>query len=172
MEYENLIEFYSNKIEKQDDFCLVEMKMINRLIKLNNWNKLTNEEKQINRDNKFNWLVNKVYIETKLPDFVLYELAVNEFYKESILTIKLIDDKLKVINDNISNTYDELLLVRLYTILRYTNDLINSHYEIKKNHIPLEIIENIINKCLSHFKNYNLNELNFKFLKVKELSTI
>lgn len=170
MEYEDLIEFYSNKMPREDDFCLIEIKMLTGLMKSNEWKKLTSVEKQISRENKIHWLITKVYYETKLPNFVLFELSVTEFYKESILLIKEIEHKLNDILYNKNNTVEEFLLIRLYSVLSYTIDLVNSHYEIKQiGHFPLEIIENVISKSLISFRNYDLNELNLKFLKMKAL---
>ena len=170
MEYGNLIQFYSNMIPKEDDFYLVEIKMLTRLMKLNDWKKLTNEEKQIDRENKIHWLITKVYYEMKPPDFVLFELSLIEFYKESIIIIKKIEQKLNDVLHSKSNTIDEFLLIRLYSVLSYTIELVNSHYEIKQiNNIPIEIIENIISKILNYFENYDIIELNLKFITMKEL---
>lgn len=166
MEYEELFSFYANKIKNKDAFFLLEQKMVSILLKTKEWNQLNEDEKKKEREDKINWLTSKIYVSTEYPKYIFYEQSLIYFYSILILVVKKIENSL-INHSKAEFTEDEILLTRLYTVLVYEMNLINSTYDLKKiTHVPMEILDHLLRNTVSYYFEYELDELKDSFEKM------
>lgn len=170
MKYEELFSFYANIKKNKDDFFLVEQKMVSILLKTREWNQLNDNQKKKEREDKINWLTSKIYVSTEYPIYIYYEQSLIYFYDILILVIKKIEDLLLNDHSKTEFTEKEILLIRLYTILVYEMNLINSTYDLKKiTHIQIDILDNLLINIIDSYDEYKLNDLKKSFEKMMNL---
>jgi hypothetical protein len=166
MELEELFSIYSKMRINKDDFFLVEQKLIDILLKTRNWNQLNEDEKKKAREDKVTWLISKIYKSTEYPKYVFYEQSLISFYNILIIVIEKID-KSFITHSRTEFTVNETVLIRLYAVLVYEMNQINSSYDLKKiTHVPKEILDHLLNILENYYAEYSLNDLKDAYEKM------
>ena len=114
----------------KDEYSRIEERMAFNLFKQQEWNSYSEIEKIAKRKERLGWLENKIYTNSELPEFVHYESLVINFYEviDTILS-QIKNMVLFKIDTKTTTSHDEILMIRLYNILLYEKESINSTYD-------------------------------------------